>query len=63
MVLAALRAHPEHLRFVDTVRRNGERITRVRGVGDVAVGAQARTMIPEREIDVLLHAADAEDAE
>ncbi len=63
VVLAALRAHPEHLRFVDTVRRNGERITRVRGVGDVAAGAQARMMISEREIDVLLHAADAEDAE
>jgi predicted ATPase len=63
VVLAALRAHPEHLRFVDTVRRNGERVTRVRGVGDAANSAQARTMISPREIDTLLHAADAEDAE
>lgn len=63
VVLAALRAHPEHLRFVDTVRRNGERVTRVRGVGDAANSAHARTMISPREIDALLHAADAEDAE
>lgn len=63
VVLAALRAQPQHLRFVDTVRRNGERVTRVRSVGDATDSKRARTMISSREIDALLHAADAEDAE
>jgi hypothetical protein len=43
------------------VRRNGERVTRVRTVGKPAAGGHARDMIAPREIDALLQAAQVED--
>jgi predicted ATPase len=59
VVLAALRAQPEHLRFVDLVRRDGHLVTRARAVGAAGPDRGSRT-ISLREIDALLHAADAE---
>ncbi|MCC6552323.1 MAG: AAA family ATPase [Polyangiaceae bacterium] len=62
VALAALRAHPQHLRFVDMVRRGGERITRVRAVGNPGAGDHGRLTISPREIDTLLQAAPAEES-
>ncbi|MCK6588055.1 MAG: ATP-binding protein, partial [Polyangiaceae bacterium] len=56
--LAALRSRPQHLRFVDMVRRNGERVTRVRTVGKP--GERDRLTISPREIDRLLQATESE---
>jgi predicted ATPase len=61
VALAALRGHPEHLRFVDMVRRNGQRVTRVRTVGKPAAGEQGRSTISPREIDALLQAVQSEE--
>jgi predicted ATPase len=59
VVLAALRARPEHLRFVDLVRRDGQLVTRARPVEASSPDRGART-ISVHEIDALLQAADAE---
>jgi len=61
--LAALRKQPQQLRFVDTVRRDGHRVTRVRTVGRTNATSRDRTMISAREIDLLLHAAQSEVSE
>ena len=58
--LAALRKQPQQLRFVDTVRRDGHRVTRVRTVGRSNATNRDRTTISTREIDLLLHAAQSE---
>lgn len=60
VALAALRARPQHLRFVDMVRRDGERVTRVRTVGEPAPGDRGQLTIAPRDIDVLLQAAESE---
>jgi predicted ATPase len=62
VVLSALRSHPQHLRFIDTVRRNGERITRARTVVKPKAAGDGRLHVSPREIDVLLHAATSEEA-
>ncbi|MBK9755287.1 MAG: ATP-binding protein [Nannocystis sp.] len=61
VILAALRKHPEHLRFVDAVRRDGHRFTRVRSVGKPVPGDLGRFTIAPREIDLLLNAAQSEE--
>ena len=58
IALAALRSRPQHLRFVDMVRRNGERVTRVRTVGKPS--DRDRLTISPREIDRLLQAVESE---
>jgi predicted ATPase len=58
VALAALRTRPEHLRFVDMVRRNGERVTRVR-----TVGKSSRTALSPREIDTILESVIVESEE
>lgn len=61
VALAVLRSRPQHLRFVDMVRRNGERITRVRTVGKPGSSERGRLTISPREIDALLQAAQSEE--
>jgi hypothetical protein len=63
VVLAALRNRPQHLRFIDMVRRGGERVTRARAVGRAGAPDRGRLTVSPREIDVLLDTAMAEDAE
>jgi predicted ATPase len=60
VVLASLRARPQHLRFVDLVRRDGQLVTRARTVGPSASADRGQSSISLREVDELLHAADAE---
>jgi predicted ATPase len=61
VILAALRKHPEHLRFVDAVRRDGHRVTRVRTVGPAVTADHGRLTVSPREIDLILDAAQSED--
>jgi predicted ATPase len=61
VALAAFRSRPQHLRFVDMVRRGGERVTRVRSVGKPGAGERGRLTISPREIDMLLHAVESEE--
>jgi predicted ATPase len=61
VALAALRSRPQHLRFVDMVRRNGERVTRVRTVGKPIAGEHGRLTISPREIDALMQAVESEE--
>jgi predicted ATPase len=63
VVLAALRAAPERLRFIDLVRRDGQLVTRARTVAPTADRNRGRFTISLREIDALLEAADSEAAE
>jgi energy-coupling factor transporter ATP-binding protein EcfA2 len=63
VVLAALRAAPQHLRFIDLVRRDGQLVTRARPVAQAAGPDRGRSTISLREIDALLHAAESEAAE
>lgn len=61
VLLSVLRSSPVHLRFVDTVRRDGHRCTRVRAAGEGAVARDGRHMVSLREIDSLLHTAQPEE--
>ncbi len=61
VILAALKKHPEQLRFVDTVRRDGHRVTRVRTVGPATTADHGRFTVSPREIDLILNAAQSED--
>ena len=63
MILAALRERPEHLRFVDAVRRDGHRVTRVRTVASARAGGPVdhRLTVSPREIDLLLDTATSEE--
>ncbi|MBA3547755.1 MAG: AAA family ATPase [Nannocystis sp.] len=61
VILAALRKHPEHLRFVDAVRRDGHRLTRVRTVGPTSTADHGRFTVTPREIDLILDATQSED--
>ncbi|WP_181234191.1 AAA family ATPase [Enhygromyxa salina] len=54
LLLAMLREHPEHLRFVDTVHRDRRRVTRVRKVGSVSADRRHLVVSP-REIDELMN--------
>jgi len=60
VVLAAFRSKPQHLRFVDLVRRDGQLVTRARTVGRSAGPDRGRLTISPREIDRLLQSADSE---
>jgi predicted ATPase len=61
VILAALRNHPQHLRFVDTVHRGLRRVTRARAVGEPS--KDPRRLVSPRDIDRLLHAVSTEDPE
>lgn len=61
VILAALRNHPEHLRFVDAVRRDGHRFTRVRPVARPGAADRGRFTVSPREIDLILDAAHSEE--
>lgn len=60
VILAALRAHPQQLRFVDTVRRDGRRLTRVRTVAAPGSPGPHRLTIAPQEIDQLLNSTTSE---
>lgn len=53
LILAALREHSEHLRFIDTVHRDHRRVTRARKVGQS--GDPRHLYVSTREIDQLLN--------
>ncbi len=63
VILAALRATPQHLRFIDLVRRDGQFVTRARTVERTAGPDRGRLTASLREIDALLDAAGSEAAE
>ncbi len=60
VALAPLRARPQPLRFIDMVRRNGERVTRARTVGKPGPGDHGQLTIAPREIDRILQAVELE---
>lgn len=63
VVVAALRDKPELLRIIDIVVRDGKRDTRARSVGKPQKPADSAFVASLREVDDLLHSADAEAAE
>ena len=63
VILSALRNQPQHLRFIDAVRRDGHRITRARTVGRPNTPAEGRFKISPREIDQILDSARDGDSE
>jgi predicted ATPase len=63
VVLAAFRDRPEHLRFVDLVRRDGQLATRARAVGELNEPSDGARIASLRDVDTLLQAADSEAAE
>ncbi|WP_437307597.1 AAA family ATPase [Sorangium sp. So ce388] len=63
VILAALRSAPQHIRFIDSVRRDGQLVSRARKVAAAPGPDRGRLTVSLREIDALLHAADAEAAE
>ena len=63
VVLSALLSEPRHLRFIDMVRRNGERVTRARTVGPVTSPQEGRFIISPREIEAILDTEHGEAAE
>lgn len=60
LILAALREHGEHLRFIDTVHRDHRRVTRARKVGQS--GDPRHLYVSAREIDQLLNTITSGDA-
>ncbi len=60
VILAALRKHPRNLRFVDTVHRDGHRVTRARAVGKPSA-ASRHLVISPREIDQILNSVTTEE--
>ncbi|XXT20632.1 ATP-binding protein [Sorangium sp. So ce429] len=63
VILTALRSSPQHIRFIDTVRRDGQLVSRARKVTATPGPDRGRLTVSLREIDALLHAADTEAAE
>ncbi|AUX20365.1 hypothetical protein SOCEGT47_008340 [Sorangium cellulosum] len=63
VVLAAFRDSPEHLRFMDLVRRDGRLATRARAVGELKAPGDGAHVVSLREVDALLQAAGSEAAE
>lgn len=63
VVLAAFRDRPEHLRFLDLVRRDGRLATRARAVGELKAPGDGAHIVPLREVDALLQSATSEAAE
>lgn len=60
LILAALRRHPQYLRFIDVVHRDHRRVTRARTVGDSGSNRRNLTVSP-REIDELLNTVSGGD--
>ncbi|WP_437677491.1 AAA family ATPase [Sorangium sp. So ce131] len=63
VVLAALRSAPQHIRFIDTVRRDGQLVSRARRVAVTPGPDRGRLTVSLREINALLDAAGTEAAE
>ncbi|WP_437725700.1 AAA family ATPase [Sorangium sp. So ce861] len=63
VVLAAFRDRPEHLRFMDLVRRDGHLATRARAVGELKTPGDGARIVSLREVDTLLQTAASEAAE
>ncbi len=63
VILSALLSQSQHLRFVDMIRRNGERVTRARTVGPLKSPQEGRFVISPREMEAILDSANAEAAE
>ncbi|MGK3967150.1 AAA family ATPase [Sorangium sp. So ce118] len=63
VILTALRSAPQHIRFIDTVRRDGQLVSRARKVAATPGPDRGRLTVSLREIDALLHAVDTEAAE
>jgi predicted ATPase len=63
VVVAAFRDKPQSLRVVDIVVRDGKRDTRIRPVGKPKTPQDAAFVASFKELDSILHAADAEVAE
>jgi predicted ATPase len=63
VVVAALRDKPELLRVVDIIVRDGKRDTRARSVGKPKQPGDSAFIASLREVDTVLHSADAEAAE
>jgi predicted ATPase len=63
VMLAAMHMHPECLRFLNVVRRDGRLATHVRKVARSVKPAQAREFVSLREIDRILDSAKADVAE
>lgn len=63
VLLAALRSRPQHLRFIDTVHRDGRRVTRARAVGRPGGESRRHLVISPREIERLLSVASSEEPE
>jgi predicted ATPase len=60
VVLASLLKDPEHLRFIDLVRRQGQLVTRARVVSATASADRGSASVELREIDALLHSVGSE---
>jgi predicted ATPase len=63
VLLAAMHARPECLRFLNVVRRDGRLATHVRKVARAVTPTQAREFVSLREVERLLDSAKAEVAE
>ncbi|AUX39330.1 chromosome partition protein [Sorangium cellulosum] len=63
VILAALRSAPQHIRFIDTVRRDGQLVSRARRVAVAPGTDRGRLTVSLREINALLDAAGSEAAE
>lgn len=63
VILSALLSRSRHLRFIDMVRRNGERVTRARTVGPVNSPQDGRFLITPGEIAGILDTTYDEAAE
>ncbi len=63
VALSMLLSTPHHLRFVDMIRRNGERVTRARTVGPVKSPQDGRFTITPGEIEGILDMRYEEAAE
>ena len=63
VLLAAMHARPECLRFLNVVRRDGRLVTHVRKVARSVKPAQAREFVSLREVERLLDSAKTEIAE
>jgi predicted ATPase len=63
VLLAAMHARPECLRFLNVIRRDGQLVTHVRKVAHGVKPVQAREFVSLREVERILDSAKAEVAE
>ena len=59
VAIGALQQTPECIRFIDTIRHNGQRVTRVRRIGQG--GDRGRSSVSPQEITALLDVGSVED--